>query len=214
MQHGVADHPIKTLFWKWDRFECRFLKILRRKREARRKFSDLRNHSLVDIDRKDIKAVSVNYGTNGYVWALAKIESDDGSFQFLTQTIGGTNHVQAFQDFTDFNILVPGTASELKKFPSGSAPSTITTAAQAKTVVTALLQQHNFDFQTYLNPPVAVPYTACPNFGLWEVRYLRKNATSNHEFIGFVVDGTGSTGPYFRLVEQSSTWSLPFTLQK
>ena len=166
------------------------------------------------IDAKNLKAVSVNYGINGYVWTAARIESGDGPFQVLTQTIEGTNHIQSFRDLTDFDIYAPGTVSDLKKFPSGSSPSSVTTASQAKAFVSGLLQQNNFPFQDYLSPPVAVPYTGCPNYGLWEVRYLRKSAGSNHEFIGFVVDGTGESGPYLRLVEQSSAWSLPSTLQK
>ena len=90
------------------------------------------------VEAQKIKAVSVNYGINGYVWVAARIESVDGPFQILTQTIGGTNNIQTFRDLTDFDIYAPGTVADLKKFPSGSAPSSITTASQMKGFVAGL----------------------------------------------------------------------------
>ena len=135
------------------------------------------------IEAKDIKAVSVNYGVNGYVGVLTKIESDDGVFQILTQTVGGTNHIQSFRDLTDFDISVPGTVNDLKKTVTGSQPSVITTTAEAKAFVAALLQQYDFDFQNYLNPPVAVPYSALPNYGLWQVHYISKRAGTDQLYI-------------------------------
>lgn len=157
----------------------------------------------------DIKAVSVNFGTNGYVWTLARMHSDDGEFQILTQTIAGTNHIQSYRDLKDFDVYEPGTLEEMQQLTSGSAPSSITTAAQARDFVATLLQSFQFDFTRYLNPPVSVPYVATSNYGLWEVRYRLKANHQDQEGITFVVDGTGATGPYLRMVVQANTWSLP-----
>jgi hypothetical protein len=165
------------------------------------------------VQTQNIKVMSVSYGAKGYVRAFAAIESANGTFLFYTRTIGGTNHLESFYDLTDFSILNPtGTVSEA--FLHGSPSSAITNAPQAKEFVTALLKKYDFDFQNYLSSPVAVPYSALPNYGLWQVRYLRKNAESNHEYIEFVIDGTGKTGSFLRLVEQSGTWSLPSTLEQ
>ena len=167
------------------------------------------------IEAKDIAAVSVNYGVKGYVGVLAKIEADDGPFQIFTQTLGGRNHLWCFRDLTDFDISDTGTLDDLKKLAVGSRPSSISTAAEAKTFVMNLLKEYDFDFGAYLNPPVVVPYTALPNFGLWQVHYISKRAGTDQSYVDFVVDGTGQKGPFFRWVYQvSDTLSLPSTVEK
>lgn len=162
----------------------------------------------------DIEAVSVNYGVNGFVSVLANIKSDDGPFQIITETKGGRNHLMCFRDLTDFDISVPGTLDQLKKLPVGSQTSAVTTAADAKAFVMNILKKYDFDFHAYLDPPVVVPYTALPNFGLWQVHYVSKWAGTDQSYIDFVVDGTGQKGPFFRWVYQvPDTWSLPSTLE-
>jgi hypothetical protein len=167
------------------------------------------------IEAKDIKAVSVNYGVKGSVWSLSKIEADDGTFQLFAITVDGTNHIQSYRDLTDYDISVPGTVSDLKITVTGTTPSVITGAAQAKAFTHALLEKFHFDFQNYLDPPVAVPYTALPNYGLWQVHYISKQSDRGQSYIDFVIDGTGKNGPFFRWVCQTpDTWSLPSTPQK
>jgi hypothetical protein len=167
------------------------------------------------IAAKDIKAVSVNYGVSGSVWSLSKIEADDGVFQLFTITVGGTNHIQSYRDMTDYDISVPGTVADLEQTITGTSPSVITTAAQAKAFTHALLQKYSFDFGKYLDPPVAIPYTALPNYGLWQVHYISKQSDRGQSYIDFVIDGTGKNGPFFRWVCQTpDTWSLPSTPQK
>jgi hypothetical protein len=167
------------------------------------------------IDAKDIKAVSVNYGVNDSVWSLSRIEADDGNFQFFAITIGGKNHIQSYRDLTDYDISVPGTVNDLKATTTGTTSSVITTAAQAKAFTHELLQKLHFDFQSYLDPPVAVPYTALQNYGLWQVHYTSKKSNLGQAYIDFVIDGTGKSGPFFRWVYQTpETWSLPSSPQQ
>ncbi len=162
------------------------------------------------IEAKDIAAVTVNYGVNSNVWAVANVESGDGKFQFSALTVDGTNHIQSYRDLTDFDISQPGTVNELKNSVVGTSPSVITTAAQAKAFAHDLLAKYNFDFQNYLNPPVAVPYTALQNYGLWQVHYISKRSDSGQAYVDFVIDGTGKSGSFLRWAYQTpQIWSLP-----